>query len=47
VPTARDGHHKLTLEFPPGWLDARPLTRADLVQEARYLSAVDLKLTFR
>ena len=37
---------KLQLGFAEGWLDARPLTRADLEQEARYLSALDIKLSF-
>jgi exopolyphosphatase / guanosine-5'-triphosphate,3'-diphosphate pyrophosphatase len=37
---------KLQLSFPPGWLDSHPLTRADLEQEARHLSALDLKLSF-
>jgi exopolyphosphatase / guanosine-5'-triphosphate,3'-diphosphate pyrophosphatase len=34
-------------ELSPGWLDSHPLTRADLEQEARYLAALDLKLSFR
>jgi exopolyphosphatase / guanosine-5'-triphosphate,3'-diphosphate pyrophosphatase len=38
---------KLRLAFPAGWLDSHPLTRADLEQEARYLSALDLKLSFQ
>jgi exopolyphosphatase / guanosine-5'-triphosphate,3'-diphosphate pyrophosphatase len=38
---------KLKLTFPEGWLDAHPLSRADLEQEARYLGALDLKLSFR
>jgi len=38
---------KLKLGFPDGWLEAHPLTLADLEQEARYLGAVDLKLSFR
>ena len=38
---------KLRLEFPGGWLESHPLTRADLEQEARYLAALDLKLSFR
>jgi exopolyphosphatase/guanosine-5'-triphosphate,3'-diphosphate pyrophosphatase len=37
---------KLQLGFAEGWLDERPLTRADLEQEARYLSALDIKLSF-
>lgn len=38
---------KLKLEFATGWLEAHPLTLADLEQEARYLGALDLKLSFR
>jgi exopolyphosphatase/guanosine-5'-triphosphate,3'-diphosphate pyrophosphatase len=38
---------KLRLAFPEGWLESHPLTRADLEQEARYLAALDLKLSFR
>jgi exopolyphosphatase/guanosine-5'-triphosphate,3'-diphosphate pyrophosphatase len=38
---------KLKLEFAAGWLEAHPLTLADLEQEARYLGALDLKLSFR
>jgi exopolyphosphatase/guanosine-5'-triphosphate,3'-diphosphate pyrophosphatase len=37
---------KLQLQFPGGWLDSHPLTRADLEQEARHLTALDLKLSF-
>jgi exopolyphosphatase / guanosine-5'-triphosphate,3'-diphosphate pyrophosphatase len=37
---------KLRLQFPAGWLDLHPLTHADLEQEARYLAAIDLKLSF-
>ncbi len=40
------GKRKLRLRFPEGWLDAHPLTRADLEQEAHYLAAIDLKLSF-
>jgi exopolyphosphatase / guanosine-5'-triphosphate,3'-diphosphate pyrophosphatase len=38
---------KLRLAFPQGWLELHPLTSADLEQEARYLSDLDLKLNFR
>jgi exopolyphosphatase / guanosine-5'-triphosphate,3'-diphosphate pyrophosphatase len=38
---------KLKLAFPEGWLEAHPLTLADLEQEARYLVAAGLKLSFR
>jgi len=34
------------LELPAGWLDERPLTRADLGEEARYLQAAGLTLTW-
>jgi exopolyphosphatase / guanosine-5'-triphosphate,3'-diphosphate pyrophosphatase len=37
---------KLRLQFPAGWLDLHPLTRADLEQEARYLAVIELKLSF-
>ena len=36
----------LTLRFPPGWLDAHPLTRADLEQEEAYLAAAGIGLRF-
>lgn len=36
----------LTLGFAPGWLDAHPLTRADLESERDELRAVDVKLAF-
>lgn len=35
---------RLTLLFPPGWLDAHPLTRADLEQEAAYLEKAGVRL---
>jgi exopolyphosphatase / guanosine-5'-triphosphate,3'-diphosphate pyrophosphatase len=38
---------KLKLTFPEGWLEAHPLTLADLEQEARCLLGVELKLSFR
>ena len=37
----------LSLEFPEQWLQQHPLTRADLVEEAQYLSAADFELTFQ
>lgn len=37
---------QLTLRFPDGWLEAHPLTHADLVEERKYLDAVNLKLVF-
>ena len=36
----------LTLRFPAGWLDAHPLTRADLEQEQAYLAAAGIGLRF-
>jgi exopolyphosphatase/guanosine-5'-triphosphate,3'-diphosphate pyrophosphatase len=34
----------LKLQFPPGWLDEHPLTRADLELEAEALASVDIEL---
>ncbi|MEO0971605.1 MAG: Ppx/GppA phosphatase family protein [Pseudomonadota bacterium] len=34
----------LHLLFPPGWLEAHPLTLADLQDEAEYLLAIDVRL---
>jgi len=34
----------LTLRFPDGWLDAHPLSLADLQQEKRYLAAAGIRL---
>lgn len=42
---ATDDH--LDLLFPEGWLDRHPLTRADLVEEADYLTKIELELGFR
>lgn len=36
----------LRVAFPPDWLEAHPLTRADLEQERSYLAAVGMKLSF-
>lgn len=36
----------LQLNFPQGWFDEHPLTRADLEQEVEFLKAIDYKLTF-
>lgn len=47
VPEATGTRHKLRLQFPPGWLEERPLTRADLSQEARYLAVLGIKLSVR
>jgi exopolyphosphatase/guanosine-5'-triphosphate,3'-diphosphate pyrophosphatase len=35
---------RLDLAFPPGWLDAHPLTRADLEEEAGILAGVGIEL---
>lgn len=36
----------LTLRLPPDWLDAHPLTRADLAREARHLGRLGVTLRF-
>lgn len=36
----------IKLQFPNGWLENHSLTRADLEQEATYLSSVDISLEF-
>jgi exopolyphosphatase/guanosine-5'-triphosphate,3'-diphosphate pyrophosphatase len=36
----------LTITFPADWLDAHPLTRADLAQEASYLTAAGYELKY-
>ena len=38
--------NSLHLRFPSGWLEKSPLTLIDLEQEARYLKAADVSLTF-
>ncbi len=40
------GNRTLTLQFPKGWLEAHPLTQANLEQAAAYLAAVKFRLTF-
>lgn len=37
---------RVDLRFPAGWLDEHPLTAADLEQEAGYLGAAGIELTF-
>ncbi|MGZ8216974.1 exopolyphosphatase [Methylomagnum sp.] len=37
---------RIDLRFPPQWLDEHPLTLADLEQEAGYLGAAGIELTF-
>ena len=34
----------IALVFPSGWLDAHPLTRADLLAERKYIRAIDLEI---
>ena len=36
----------LRLVFPPGWLDANPLTVADLSREQQLVAAIDYVLEF-
>ena len=36
----------INLIFPQGWLDAHPLTQADLVTEENYLQVTNIKLVF-
>jgi exopolyphosphatase/guanosine-5'-triphosphate,3'-diphosphate pyrophosphatase len=40
------GPSSLAVRFPPGWLEASPLTQADLEQEARRLGAAAFALEF-
>jgi exopolyphosphatase/guanosine-5'-triphosphate,3'-diphosphate pyrophosphatase len=40
------GPNELALQFPPGWLEQHPLTRADLDNERDYLEAAGFRLTF-
>ena len=40
------GRNKLTLCFPPRWLEQHPLVRSDLETERDYLAAVDIELDF-
>lgn len=47
VQVVRATDRQLDLLFPAGWLDARPLTRADLEEEAEYLKEADFALGFR
>ena len=43
---AQAGTGTLRLAFPPGWLDAHPLTFAELGHEADYLSVAGIRLRF-
>ncbi|MCG8435760.1 MAG: Ppx/GppA family phosphatase, partial [Gammaproteobacteria bacterium] len=38
---------RLKLKFPEGWLEAHPLTQADLEEEARLISSTGIKLKFK
>lgn len=40
----REEGKKVSLQFPNGWLDAHPLTKLDLEQEAQYLSSIPMSL---
>lgn len=42
IAVAAEGH-SLALAFPSGWLEAHPLTEADLQQEAEYLKAMNIE----
>ena len=44
--TAEAGSGSLRLAFPPGWLDAHPLTRTELEEESEALASISLKLRF-
>ncbi len=44
---ARASKRKLRLRFPEDWLEAHPLSLADLETEAGYLSSIGVKLSFR
>jgi exopolyphosphatase/guanosine-5'-triphosphate,3'-diphosphate pyrophosphatase len=35
---------RLDVRFPPGWLEAHPLTAADLQEEVEFLNAADFEL---
>lgn len=41
------GNSTIRLRFPQEWLEAHPLTQADLEQEADYLKVIDIKLKFK
>ena len=46
-PSLEAAKKSVTLAFPEGWLDERPLTRADLEQERNYLKSIGVTLEFR
>jgi len=37
-------YDSLTIQFPPNYLEAHPLTHADLLEEVNYLKSIDFKL---
>ncbi|MEK7322967.1 MAG: exopolyphosphatase, partial [Pseudomonadota bacterium] len=45
--TLEAGKKSVDVHFPAGWLEAHPLTRADLEQEANYLEAAGFELRYR
>jgi exopolyphosphatase/guanosine-5'-triphosphate,3'-diphosphate pyrophosphatase len=42
--TLRAAGNRLTIDFPPAWLDRHPLTGADLAQEAQFLAPAGFTL---
>ena len=44
--TVKIAANQLSLRFPDGWLEAHPLTCADLNEERKYLDAANLRLEF-
>jgi exopolyphosphatase/guanosine-5'-triphosphate,3'-diphosphate pyrophosphatase len=42
----KTGKKSLRIDFPRGWLDRHPLTRADLDQERDFLAEAGLRLDF-
>jgi exopolyphosphatase/guanosine-5'-triphosphate,3'-diphosphate pyrophosphatase len=46
IPQLAVAEQRLELRFPAGWLDAHPLTRTDLTEEARFLRKAGFRLDF-
>lgn len=46
APRAEGGTGGMTLTFPPGWLEAHPLTESDLADEARVLKGAKFELRY-
>lgn len=46
IPVLNVNGQVLELQFSPGWLDSKPLTRADLQQEQIWLKNIGIKLQF-